>query len=185
MSMGYNGCTTPEKLTIKREDFMTDKPDNQILTSQQIALLTYIRQGIPPEQAIRMSGMDFDEGLEFLSTDDRGTQAVGFSQTLHKTEMNITRDLLTSQMYEERARSISATEGMACLNGIAKLNGLFDNKVLVVEAGKEGEDSVAKKSLKAIQRKTDDELIAELDRDGITIDLLPTKINRNKDVEDV
>jgi hypothetical protein len=155
-----------------------------ILTSQQVAMLGYIRQSIPPEQAIRMSGMDFDDGVAFLAEDERGTQAMDFSREIRRAKPDITVELLTSQMYEERARSISAAEGMTCLMGIAKINGLMDKKVIIQDGGKDGEESAARKSLKAIQRQTDDELILEMEKEGMTLDLLPQKIVRDVVIED-
>ena len=148
------------------------------LTSQQIACLSYIRQSIPPRQAVRMAGMDAAEGDRFLSEDNRGIEAVAFSRELRLTRVPITVELLTAQMYEERARAISATEGMACLNGIAKLNGLYDNKVKV--KGEKDVGSDGQTALKQMYRKTDEELMSELEETtGHTIDLLPEKINRD------
>lgn len=149
----------------------------EILTTQQVALLEYIRQGMPIDQAVRMAGMDFDKAAAFLATDERGAQAVEFSKTLHSTSMVITKDLLTSQFYAAMARSSSTSEDVMCLREIGKMHGLYETKVRVVEAGKE-EESEGQKSLKRIQRMDDDALLQELETTGLGMDLLPEKIVR-------
>lgn len=144
-----------------------------ILTEQQVALLSYVRQAIPAEQAIRMAGMDIEQGYEFLQADERGTAALDFSQQMNNAHPEITVDLLTAQLYEERARSSNSMEGVACLKEIGKLHGLYEKKIKLVGEG--DDESQGAKSLKAVQRMSDDDIIKDLDREGVTIDLLPQK----------
>lgn len=153
--------------------------DQELLTTQEVALLEYIRQAMPVDQAIRMAGMDFDKAAKFLATDSRGTQAVEFSKSLHNVSFNITKDLLTSQFYAAMARSASTSEDVMCLKEIAKMHGMYDNKITLIN-GKPEEESTGQKSLKRIQRMDDDDLLKELELTGLNMDLLPQKITRVK-----
>lgn len=154
--------------------------DPELLTSQQIALLEYIRTAMPVDQAIRMAGLDFDEAAKFLATDERGSQAVEFAKSLSGVSIKVTKDLITSQMYGAMARSASTMEDMACLREIAKIHGLYETKINLVN-GVPAEENENQTALKAMYRKTDDELIAELSESGGTlVELLPQKIDRGR-----
>lgn len=156
--------------------------DADILTEQEIMLLNIVRQGIPLIQAVRMAGyMDIEEGLSFLEEDERGKQATHFNVQLHQASPQITRDLLTSQFYEERARSINAAEGVACLREVGKLHGLYETKLMIKE---EGEGKGVEKTLNQIARMEDAHIIAELSENGQELDLLPRKIIRKPIVID-
>lgn len=151
---------------------------SEILTQQQVTLLEYVRQGLPIDQCARMVGMDFETAINFLQEDSRGMEAYNYGQALHNAAPIITKDLITSQLYEERARSANAAEGVACLREIAKINGLYETKVTVKNGDGEGETK-GQKTLRRIQQMDDKAIIDELDAGGITIDLEPEPINRD------
>lgn len=150
--------------------------DYEQLTSEQIALIGYVRQGMSVEQAIRMAGGNFEDGLRFLTEDERGIAAIQFNGDLSRASVSITKDLITAQLYEERARSTNTMEGVACLKEIAKIHGLYENKVSIKTSNDDGTESKGEKTVKQIQRLDDDAIIRELDSTGVVIDLEPTKV---------
>ena len=120
--------------------------------------------------------MDIQEGIAFLEADERGRAATHFNVQLHQASPKITRDLLTSQFYEERARSTNAAEGVACLREVGKLHGLYETKLTLKE---EGSGNSTEKTLNQISRMDDGTIIEKLNElSGGEIDLLPRKINR-------
>jgi hypothetical protein len=158
--------------------------DLAILTEQEVCLLGYIRQGLPALQAIRMSGyIDIQDGLQFLEQDARGSQAMYFASQLHQVAPKITKDLLTAQFYEERSRSTTSMEGVACLREVGKLHGLYETKLLIKEA-EEGEGAV-QKTMNQISRMSDEAILRDLQDEGLIIDLLPEKIDRTPTAESI
>jgi len=130
-----------------------------------------MRQGIPWKQAARAAGMLQATVEEFLQT-PRAFQVIGDIAKLHTSRLVITKELLTLQLYEERARSATAAEGIAALKEIGKVNGLYDKARVSAEV--EGQNAV--KSRKVLERMSDKDLMQEA---GFDFELLPKVINHD------
>ena len=134
------------------------------MTQQEVALLTYVRMGLPVSHAARASGMTTKRASVFLECDPRGREAAEYAGSLHAATIIVTKELLTMQAYEERARSATAGEGLKALEVVAKLHeiGAYAGAAKLPAKGGTivGEQNVKKvKNKKQLQLLSDDQLL--------------------------
>lgn len=148
------------------------------LTAQQSQLIMSLRQGMPLLVAARTANMSYEAAERFCMESEKGIAALNFSASLNQAQLQVTRDLITVQLYEERARSSTAMEGIKALTEIAKINGLYETKISV-RNGDSPDEGHNVKTAKQLERLSTPDLLAELDNTGVLIDLDPIEIKRD------
>lgn len=160
------------------------------MSQQEVALLTYIRMGLPVSHSARGAGMSMHRATTFLECDPRGREAAEYAGSLHSATIIVTKELLTLQAYEERARAATATEGLKALEVVAKLHeiGSYAGASKALKKGAEIEGKVEPKKVrnrKQLQQMSDDELLEGADLGYDSFEPEPVDYNNAGQAEEV
>lgn len=141
------------------------------LTPQENALVAYLTQGVPLMTAGRMSGINSPKQVLRIADKPQVKHAIQYVQHLAMERMVISKELLTSQLYEERAKAATAGEGIAALREIAKLHGLYEAQKI----------EVTKTEIKSVRQieAMDDAELGRLVEDADFEDLAPTPLEHD------
>lgn len=94
------------------------------ISRQEVAFVTYVRQGLPFNTAARCAGMTAEHMMAF--TDDaRFHAAMQYSMERATSVLNVTRDMLNYMLMEAHACSANATEQIMAIRELGKLNDLY------------------------------------------------------------
>lgn len=140
------------------------------ISSQEIAFVTYVRQGLPFITAARCAGMT-REHMTAFTDDARFHAAMQYSNERAVSVLNVTRDMLNYMLMEAHSLASNATEQIMAIRELGKLNGLYPSatpaKGMVIEHGKPT-------SGRALQQMDDDKLLQHAGYDNLD----PVKVTR-------
>lgn len=110
------------------------------ISRQEVAFVTYVRQGLPFNTAARCAGMTAEHMLAFTE-DSRFHAAMQYSMERASSVLNVTRDMLNYMLMEAHACSANATEQIMAIRELGKLNDLYPRagapaRGAVIEHGK-------------------------------------------------
>lgn len=140
------------------------------ISSQEIAFVTYVRQGLPFITAARCAGMT-REHMTAFTDDARFHAAMQYSNERAVSVLNVTRDMLNYMLMEAHSLASNATEQIMAIRELGKLNGLYPSatpaKGVVIEHGKPN-------SGRALQQMDDEKLLQHAGYDNLD----PVKVTR-------
>lgn len=140
------------------------------ISSQEIAFVTYVRQGLPFITAARCAGMT-REHMTAFTDDARFHAAMQYSNERAVSVLNVTRDMLNYMLMEAHSLASNATEQIMAIRELGKLNGLYPSatpaKGMVIEHGKPT-------SGRALQQMDDEKLLQHAGYDNLD----PVKVTR-------
>ena len=140
------------------------------ISSQEIAFVTYVRQGRPFITAARCAGMT-REHMTAFTDDARFHAAMQYSNERAVSVLNVTRDMLNYMLMEAHSLASNATEQIMAIRELGKLNGLYPSatpaKGMVIEHGKPT-------SGRALQQMDDEKLLQHAGYDNLD----PVKVTR-------
>lgn len=139
------------------------------LTAQQKKAAALLSQGVPISAVAMQVGCTPRAVQKWVKLPQMQS-ALDYYNNLMLDRIMVTREMLTVQFYEERAKASSAMEGIAALREIGKLNGLY--------APEKVETTTDIKSVKQIEALDDDKLI-ELSEGDVT--LIPEPVNYDEE----
>lgn len=170
------------------------------LTAQERRFSAFLRQGLPFEVACNAAGLSRTRGIELRDTNEVIAQSTQHNYRLQAGKPLVTTDMLTLMLFEERERSATASEGIAAIREMGRLNGLYPEQQKLaphrggVSAGVtvNGQSSEAPEmSRNALARKSDDELFAlavakvyNSDADAVQYDKEPADYDEDEDDEE-
>lgn len=108
----------------------SERDPNRVLTAQEARFCAFLRQGMHIELAANAAGLSIPAARELVQTTDVVAAAVRHSSALQSGSIIVTRDMLTLMLLEERERSGTASEGVAAIREIGRLNGLYPEQHL-------------------------------------------------------
>lgn len=146
--------------------------DGSELNKQELRFCTFLRQGLTLEVAANAAGIPLSVARKIASSSEIVETANRQSAAIRNASLVITRDMLTLMFLEERERSGTASEGIAALREIGRLNALYPEQQLqrmaiMNEIRKQngggvtldGSSEPVRASRSELSRKTDEELM--------------------------
>lgn len=137
------------------------------LSAQERRFSAFLRQGMPFAVACNASGLSVERGRKLAATNEVVASSEQHNLRLRTGEPLVTRDMLTMMLFEERERSGTASEGIAAIREMGRLNGLYPEQQPRLAPGQgragqavtvDGTAQTPEMSKNALSRKTDAEL---------------------------
>lgn len=94
------------------------------ISRQEVAFVTFVRQGLPYNTAGRCAGMT-SQHVQAFTEDDRFIAAMQYSMERASAVLNVTTDMLNYMLMEAHAGAINTTEQVMAIRELGKLNGLY------------------------------------------------------------
>lgn len=134
------------------------------MSRQEVAFVTYVRQGLPYTTAARCAGMTAQHLSVFIE-DERFTLAMQYTMERASATINITRDMLNYMLLESHSLASNATEQIMAIKELGKLNGLYPSatgagRLIEVEKG-------VPASGRALQNMSDEQLLEHAGFDSL------------------
>lgn len=102
----------------------------QDMSAQELRFCAFLRQGLHLELAANAAGLSIPAARELVQSTDVVAAAARHASALQNGAILVTRDMLTLMLLEERERSATASEGVAAIREIGRLNGLYPEQHL-------------------------------------------------------
>lgn len=95
------------------------------LSAQEKRFCAFLRQGMPFEVACNAAGLSVERGKSLAANNEVVASSQQHNFRMRSSEPLVTRDMLTLMLFEERERSATASEGIAAIREMGRLNGLY------------------------------------------------------------
>jgi hypothetical protein len=175
------------------------------MSAQEKRFCAFLRQGMPFEVACNAAGLSVERGRALAASNEVVASSQQHNFRLRSSEPLVTRDMLTLMLFEERERSSTASEGIAAIREMGRLNGLYPDQQPRLaptrggygggygggNAGVTVDGTVQEMSRNALSRKSDAELhelanaqIYNTEADMIQYDKEPATFEDEHDGED-
>ena len=101
---------------------------NTEMTAQEKRFCAFLRQGMPFAVACNAAGMSVERGKLLAERHEAIASSQQHNFRMRSSEPLVTRDMLTLMLFEERERSATASEGIAAIREMGRLNGLYPDQ---------------------------------------------------------
>jgi phage terminase small subunit len=138
------------------DDPITEVAAQKQLTAQEIRFVTLVMRGIRPNTAGQQAGYGQNTGSSLMkqphiaATIERLREAV-----LQGVGLTVTRENLTVMLFESHAKAATATEEVTAIREIAKINGIYDQKITVRHEGVPRLDQLERLSTEELLKRSE------------------------------
>jgi phage terminase small subunit len=138
------------------DDPITEVAAQKQLTAQEIRFVTLVMRGIRPNTAGQQAGYAQNSGSGLVkqphiaATITRLREAV-----LQGVGLTVTRENLTVMLFESHAKAATAAEEVTAIREIAKINGIYEQKITVRHEGVPRLDQMERLSTEELLKRSE------------------------------